>query len=491
MSKFTSKMNELLSRGEFFGMFNKFIAAGAVTVTIAPFVYLFIYGGLGVTPLIPFTTTALSVCIGLVCQAFVGAINKTKRGESNHAYESNTKYFKPREAMISIIVAVALSFIAFKMTNSYMLALYRAGRIPSYDPYSLYPLLAALSIFIPTMAGIMIWFYPYDKIISSRTIFPFLAVHLISVMISYYFANFATVCFMLFLFFALLILNQSYLLGLVDRTRIGVVTPQMRLYNIALVCVVVLLVALFFVVVMSVVVGVVVLFRMFLFFALAAILRDDSTTYQKPDEVADAASSQFFADFGGIAGGSDSMVMGMYFVLFCILVFCTAVFFIIVRKVNLIKIFGDLLGRVYNAILSFIENLFSYARSIKERVEYFDYFDDEKKVDQTAYQSSKKVEFKARRTYRDFTHRLNSLKTLTEKTEYAYSTLVYFWRTMEYRLRASDSPREIGAKVMSRTELKNINEITSLYERTRYGGEEVESDILLGEMCAMIKKYYD
>nr|MBQ4319228.1 DUF4129 domain-containing protein [Clostridia bacterium] len=398
------------------------------------------------------------------------------------------RYFKPKSAVLTITAVVLLSTIAFSATHAYLRYQVEIGRLLFYDPDSLTPFIAMFVVLAPMYAGIVTWFYPYDRIISSKTIFVFLAAHLISLILSFVFPVFTTVCFILFLLSALVIFNQSYLIQLVDKSKIGLLTPQMRFYNIALVCLALLAVSVTMLFVVVVVIGVVILFRILLYFTLASILRDESSSYQKAETVAESAGGEIFSGFLEIEGGSN---MQFIFALFCMLIFALIFFFSIIRKVNLIKIIGNFLNALYSNILAFLTNLFYFNRTVTSKVEYTDYTDDERQVTTQSYRARNEQNFKPRKTYRDFMHKLNACKSHSEKLTYAYNTLVTFWNGMDFRIRPSDTPREICNKVVSRSEIKNVDGITSLFERVRYAGQSEVDDGILEEMCAMIKKYYD
>ena len=478
----------LLSNNDFFEALYKFFAVNAVALTVAPYCYLFFFMGLGVNPVFSFLFTVLLMWFGYGLQAVYSSITKVKREEGGAAYERGVRYFKPKAAVLTITAVVLLSTIAYSATHAYLRHLVDIGRLLFYDPDSLAPIIAMAVVLAPMYAGIVTWFYPYDRIVSSKTIFVFLAAHLISLILSFVFPVFTTVCFILFLLSALVIFNQSYLIQLVDKSKIGLLTPQMRFYNIALVCIALIAVSVTMLFVVTVVIGIVILFRILLYFTLASVLRDDSTVYQKAETVAESAGGEIFSDFLGISGGAN---MQFIFAVFCMLVFAVILFFIFIRKVNIVKIIGRFLNVLYSNIIEFLTNLFYFNRTVTSKVEYTDYTDDERQVTTQTYRASSQQTFKPRRTYRDFMHRLNSLKTHPEKLTYAYNTLVTFWTGMEFMIRPSDTPREIRDKVKSRSEIKNVDEMTELFERVKYAGDSDVDNGLLEEMCAILRRYYD
>jgi len=477
----------LLHNNDFFEALYKFFAVNAVALTIAPYAYLLFFANIA-SPVTSFLFTVLLMWFGYGLQAVYGGIAKVKREEGGPAYEKGVRYFKPKHAVLTITAVVLLSTIAYSATHAYLRYLVEIGQLLFYDPDSLMPFIAMFVVLAPMYAGIVTWFYPYDRIVSSKTIFVFLAAHLISLILSFVFPVFTTLCFILFLLSALVIFNQSYLIQLVDKSKIGLLTPQMRFYNIALVCIALLAVSVTMLFVVVVVIGVVILFRILLYFTLASVLRDDSTVYQKAETVAESAGGEIFSDFLGIKGGSN---MQFIFALFCMLVFAVILFFIFIRKVNIIKIVGNFLNALYANLIEFFTNLFYFNRTVTSKVEYTDYTDDERQVTAQTYRQRSSQEFKPRKTYRDFMHKLNSYKTHPEKLNYAYNTLVTFWNGMEFMIRPSDTPRQIRDKVVSRSEIKNMDGITELFERVKYAGQSEVDDGILEEMCAMIRKYYD
>ena len=474
---------------EWFGALYQVLAGAAVALTLAPFLNRIFYKLMNFPGPLAFVFTLLPMFAGLAMQAFYGKVLHIRRERPSDPNERGIRFFSPKNALLPIVLSAILSFLAYPAVDRYLYRISIEKELFNYDPNSLIPLLGVLAVFLPLLAGIIVWFYPYDRIISYHTIFPFLAVFLIGFIVNFSSQGFITVCFIFFLLCAVLILNQSYIIGLVDRAKVGAATTSFRLYNMALVIVLLLAVAVILLFVISAVVGLTVLFRTLLYFALASIFRDESTSYYKAETVAEAANREIFSN---ILGMSSQRGNQLYFAIFCVTVAALIVFFLLIRRVNLIKILGSFFSALYNAVLNILANLFRFnTRSAREDWSGLDYRDDEKKLEPPVQTGAAAVHTGIRRTYRDFSHRLNSLKTDAQKLAYAYSTLVSFWYGYNLTVRPSDTPREIRDKVRLRMEWEPIEQVTREFEAVKYAEDPSLAVTVLNEMCSMIRKYYE
>ena len=484
------KQNALQKRSpEWFEAFYQVLAGAAVALTLAPFLNLMFYQLLKFPAPLAFVFTLLPMFAGLGMQTFYAKVLRIERERPSDPSEHGFRFFNPKNALLPIVLSAILSFLAYPAIDRYLYRISVEKELYNYDPNSLIPLLGVLAVFLPLLAGIIVWFYPYDRILSYRTIFPFLAVFLIGFIVNFSSQGFITVCFVFFLLCAVLVLNQSYIIGLVDRSRVGMATPSFRLYNMALVIVLLLAVAVILLFVISAIVGLTVLFRTLLYFALASIFRDESTSYYKAETVADAANQEIFSNILGMSSRRGNQ---LYFAFFCVAVAAVIAFFLLIRRVNLIRILGEFFNALYNAVLSFLANLFRFnTRAAREDWSEMDYRDDEKKLTMQAATGAAAAHTGIRRTYRDFAHRLNTLKTDSEKLKFAYATLVSFWYGRDFSVRPSDTPREIQSKVRLRLEWEPIEQVTREFEAVKYAEDPSQTVTVLNELCAMIRKYYE
>ena len=94
--------------------------------------------------------------------------------------------------------------------------------------------------------------------------------------------------------------------------------------------------------------------------------------------------------------------------------------------------------------------------------------------------------------YRLFLQRLGRLRTYDEQLCYAYAVLLRMYKKMNIPLKISDTPRENEAKVSHALAVSEIEKITADFEAVRYAGhtpDDAEASRILGDICAVIKRY--
>lgn len=477
------------SEEQFFGKLYKFFAASAIILVIIPFVNAIVMIPLNVPLWLSLLLLPLPALFGYGIQHLFGRVVKVKRQYISTGYDGGNRYFMPHSAALPMTLAGAASILVIPAGKAYMRLRAEAGIDYYYDSESLYPYLAAISFFALAAAGIVVWFYPYYRLVTMKTLFPCLGALLICFIISMSDSRCVTICAVFYLTFAMLTLNQTALLRSVDKTKVGVVTVGMRLYNIALTVLLMLALAGTLVLITSALVGIVVIARMLGYMLLSAMFKD-TETYEDADTVSQAVGEGVFnLKSFGIESQNGSR---MYFMIFCVALLLLAVFFIVARKRGTFKKIIDWFGALYRSIVEFFMLLFRRDRHESEDyARYSDYRDTEIK-----HTSAQIREYSAEKQksgavdYREFSRRLSALKSYPEKLNYAYNTLVVCWNGLNFALKASDTPRQICEKVEFRSELEGIGGITGAFELTKYAGKE-EDNGALESICSLVKKYLD
>lgn len=471
----------------FFGVFYKAAAVAATAVAVIPPVHGIVFYYLGIPAILSVVLVIAGVLLGYAAQSFTGRITHVKRETAGGSEDKGIVYFHMKDALIPLIAALILSFCSWPVTDGWLQA-----NMTDYDPHSLTPLLVTTALMLSFSTGIVLWFFPYDRVISFKSIFPFLAVWLIEFVILYRVQGLTTVGFIVFLLASLLILNQSHLLRMTESAGVGKAPPAARLYNMAMVAVIVLAIALALLLVASAVVGLVVLVRIFLYFILASLFRDESSAYVKAEEAAGAAGKEIFSDIAGLTSSSGVSLTIILFVIFIVFLAGIVAALLMLRRVNLVALIGRALSALYNAVLRFLEGLFAMR---SERREEFDdrpdYRDDEERLTPQTDASVFTGGIETRRTWREFRHRLSGLKDDRERLAYAYATLVSFWRTMGIGVRESDTPREVESAVVKKLEIHDIDAITAEYERIRYADDPDAASETLETVVSLVRRFYD
>ena len=474
----------------------KVIAVFALSCLITPFANLVFFQD-GVSPILVFILPLMLLTIGYFIQATFAKITKIKRQQQDLSYESNTKYFSITQSALPIAICIGLSIFLYKAVVEYMKYRVVAGIDLMFDLYSVYPFTMMCVGSIIMIMGVVAWFYPYNRMLSMRNLFVYFSLFLIGFgfTIFVYEDQFvSTICMIMFLLCALIILNQSSILRTIKSTKIGIATAHVRLYNAGTVILFILAVLASLIFVASILVGLTVVGMFLLYLALGVAFRDPND-YIAQERAVD----------GIIAPSSDVTVLGLSFgsgylhalwYLFVLIVVVTILLLIFRGKINkVLKTIRDFFGALINNIISLLTDVFFFFSKgdRDEIIEYVNYRDEELDVDKISAKLKMQEFSKKRYSYKDYTNKFNSMRTVSEKYKFAYQTLVDCWGNIDFSLRGSDTPRQIKDKVLARTTINEIPEITAIFEQYHYGNIETDSDIVskLIVMNKLIEKYYD
>lgn len=479
-------------------MFNKiykFITLVAMSCVITPFAYMMFFRMLNINAVIALFAPMLLLMTGYLIQSIFGKIAKVKRKTQDLGYESNTKFFSIKNAALPITICVIISIVLFNIIIGYLKYRAEAGIDLIYDKYSLYPYVMMLMASTIMITGIVMWFYPYNRIISFRSMFVYFCLFVIAFIISWSFQWIATLSLILFMLCALVILNQSYIIKAINLTKIGVVTTRVRLYNIGTVALFVVAVMCALIVVASILVGVSVVFKFLFYLILGTIFMDDGSVNENTigNEIGSAVFDMPLMNMSG----NDVAIHALWY-LFIFLIIGTILSLILLKKIRKIfKSIGDFFGYLINNIISLFTDMFSFfAKSDRdEGYEYINYKDEEIDIDKISAKIKMREFNNKRYTYKDYTNDFNAMKSLNEKYKFAYQTLVKCWNDMNFSLRESDTPRQIKEKLLARTTIEDLNDITQMFELYHYSDFNMEINtktlIQLEEMNKLIAKYYD
>ena len=473
----------------------KAVALFALSCLITPFVYMLFFQMLGLNIILTFITPICLLSLGYFIQAAFGKMTKVKRKKEDTAYEGFTKFFDIKNAALPIVICVVIAFVLFNVVIGYMKYRFEIGIDLTYDRDSLYPYLMLLMSAVIMIIGVVMWFYPYSRIISLRTMFVYFVLFCVVFIFTFSTQWISTICMILFVLCALIILNQTNIIRTISLTKIGVVTPKVRLYNIGTVFLFIGAVICTLIVVASILVGLTVVVQFLFYLMLGALFKGDVVEGSQMAESIGEAS--FNISLLSMSSENGAVYALWYlFILIVVLLIISLIFIKSIRKV--FKSIGDFFGALINNIISLFTDMFFFFSMKNPDVEvgYINYRDEEMDVDKVEAKIKMQEFTKKRYSYREYTNKFNSLKTVNEKYIFAYQSLIECWRSMDFSLRTADTPRQIRDKVLARTTIEDVPDITAIFEQYHYGGKtdiEYDAETLprIAIMNMLIEKYYD
>ncbi|MGI6744270.1 MAG: DUF4129 domain-containing protein [Eubacteriales bacterium] len=496
-----------------FSALYKALAVAAVLCSVLPLLETITTRSLGLPKITAVIFAVLFCTIGYSIMHFYARVTKLEQQETDFSYEGHVKFFDLKSAALPLAVSVLPILPVYSLCNSYMRIRYETGIDRYFDANSAWPIFLTLLAFAFCALGVFLWFFPYYRIISARTFFWLLAPLGIGFAASFEDTGFLTVCAAFYLFFAFIVINQSELIqsvvladsatrgklsdrntkGLAPDRLFGVVTPAMRLYNIALLLLTSAAIAAVLFLCVTVVVGFTSLMRLLLFVILSAVFKDADEGYYEAEEAAEKAER--FAFNPMIYNLNSETETKAYFWVFVLLCIGVMAFFIIAARRGLFKKIGQFFTALYRLILNFITMLFNLRHKPKEKApqpQNIGYQDIESEIDEDESRRRKLAATPEDISYRGFLRRINSVKDLGERFCRAYAELAAAWRRTGYGLHPGDSPRQLRRSVEEKTTVAGLGEITELYERTRYGEitpDENQAAAKTDEISGIMRKY--
>jgi hypothetical protein len=437
------------------------------------------------------------VFAGYGLQWVFGTVTHVKRVADSNAYENTEKFFRPHQAVITIIIAAFAGIMIRNAVNGYLLYRVETGLELAFDKYSIIPALIMVLSVVSIITGIVIWFYPFGRVISFKSLLPLVAVFFINYMLTLVYGGvnrtFVTFCLFVFIISSFFLLNQSNILRTFLTTKTVKITSSARNFNVALILVVILGFTAALFVATSFVVGISALVKMALFFILSSLFRGDETI---PKETAEIVGSFNDSVFGGLIDPLDANgnISKLFFLIFIIIIIGVMLFFIINRRHETWALIKKFLVAAYNNIIDFLMGIFDINRNVRQTYVISDYRDEEIKMDESSVKAYNPLKVQKKNSFRDFMARLNTIRNDSEKLRFAYVTLTEFWKNANYGISSSDTPREIMDKILYKSSDSEVEDITEVFEAVKYAELHVDSHRsgkALDSMCKLLQRFFD
>lgn len=465
-----------------------FVFDNVLTVRFVP-VYLI--------PLLTLTAVFLGFFLQTVYSGLLGKHASTDGLERNGA----TLYrFRFADAVLPVAAAFLIAFAAGILFDRYLLHIYKTGAMPVYYESSLYPILAAILCFTAVLCGIVLWFYPMERLMSiyfligsfavlfvAYTLTAITGVPVIRTLAPGYYAP----CMIGYFITATVLYNQRYLSQSCRGSVVAVIRPEDRMFNIGLVFCLFGLLIISLGIWYTMIRGIYILLRSLIMIVLFRTFygsSDENDVYRRNYGYVTGEEAQKMV-FRGNTG--DNNILYVFF----FLVICIIIVTILVRSGKL--------KEIWHAIAAWVMEFFDAVRigahlfrisfdPDAEDEEDVNFKDEKKKLQNAAIRNYSDMAEKTD-SYKQFLSRLSRLPDAGEQVAYAYTVLVRMYREGSIPLKSADTPREIAWKVKNgTTDGMAIEEITAAFESIRYANKDVDTakaQAVLTEMCSIIKRY--
>ena len=461
----------------------KFLSVLGFVLVLVPLIYAFAAAGEPKKGRLVFSVAApfIFVALGYLLQAVVSKVSGYKQKEPT--FDDGVKYIELSACILSLVICIASALPLTALYKAYVMS------VEKYiDPYALYLYLPPVICVAMMAAGVILWFYPYHKLMYAQTAYGYGAAFLIIMLISAIFGVSLvpiTACLALFLGIFFTVINLRSIEESLSTSKFRVPSNNFRSYNLKLTLkhyLVTVVIALLAFCLLMLLIGAI----------NPDINLDPKDTEDKSVVYADNGASTpsskglitaFFtsADSNGISG---IMKFSMLMVVGAFLIF---VLWWIYRKHLFKKFFGTIL-LLFRGIGDFIDGLLLlFEGKVNEDIPQ-SYVDTEKDID--CFVEYREYRIKEELTRQSFELNLEAKGSLEEKYAYAYSVYTRLIRGHKYGVKASDTPRMITAK-LSAQHMTELVDATPVYEDIRYRTVKPKPNICereLNELVALIKE---
>ncbi len=440
---------------------------------------------------------ALLLSVGYFIMALWAKIIRLDRKSDSRGYESDGEYFSLGRALVPLIIIIVLGFFIMKLTSwaEYEYAMNTPGAY--YEPDSLLPFFLMLFCTVIMAGGAVLWFVPYERLVSQRTSVACVCIMFIAFAFYGYLGGagaMSGICLIGYTLSAALALNQNSLTKTYHGTVTAFLTPRARRYNMLLAlsftaCVLVLMLGGY-----MIAVGLATAGKAILYIIVHSKSASSDISYS-PDNNEESVSLFNMFVFG--AKEANDTVNYWIFVFFAITVTVTLIIFLLRRQTEirrLLESLKNLLLRLVDLIFSPVSGSMTYFIA-NMREDAVNYVDTEEKLSQNASVGGSGKPIKQHASYRDFLAGLRAAGDENARLRYAYSVFVRQLYAVPQFAKKSDTPRQLRGK-LSRRRLcsdEEIAEITAAYEKAQYssGADAHEASAATEKLCRMIRRNMD
>lgn len=469
----------------------------ALSSIIAPYTYAFARPAIREAWIPATILPVVCLFIGYGLQAFFGRLTHCRKTEDNQAFESTDEFFQLPHAILPILIAATITCISYPVV--YRIMMYRAqvGIDLYLDKFTLIPLIYMVTIGFSLMLGIVVWFFPFTRVISTKNFLPLCSLFFInmvfgSALLGMPSTYYLTASFVVYVLCGFTLLNQGNMLKIFSSARNIKVTASSRKFNFAVNGVAMTTMGIILVLVLSVCVGFSVIGRSILFFILRKMFNPESEDMEA-HEIGESFSEFVF---GGLVDEMDSsgFLGRLLFFVFFLIVIAVLLYALLLRRQKIwMEVKKFVIGFI-RALMDLFMDIFQFFgdESSNRVFRIPDYLDEEIKMDKDVVRAFDPKLGRAVKYYRDYLDALELRTDYIEKMIFAYRTLVRCWIEHNTGVSMSDTPRQMRDKMMHSSEGKDVEELTEIFEVTRYSGRfagEPKLKMAVETMSRHIKRY--
>ncbi len=413
---------------------------------------------------------------GYGIQHLTGLIFRIVRPKAENNYEDIKRRYKPVQAIPCHIFAV----VWFGIAQDLGFEILREHAI-IFSHNSIYPLIFAIGGFILMEYGAYLWFFPYNVLVSMRSIAIVSVMMLIQTVVLVYIRGlplgFYNTSLVVTEFLAILIymvlLNQVFLTRQYDN-RVSYVNDAAKLYSAGVVVGAAAVIILMAQIVRVIVIGILKILEL----ALAkSILSFNRPHESEIEEISGGGTAGMVPGNGVLFGGGNGLIpallLGLLFVTLFIIMISPSI--------------RDRILLFWEQLFHDLAELFGWNKKYRHKEDAA----EERFVDTVENLTRRTEKRGALPSLAVFERQLSRIPTPEEKYAYAYSVYAKYMELSHGRVLVSDTPRERSDKVHGDDRYPDAGQYSGLFEQLRYADDsQGQTDLQQHsqELCAFLKQ---
>lgn len=412
--------------------------------------------------------------IALILQKIILTALGVKR-QFDYSWEGSSINFRPKYALPVVGIFIISVPLTYRVFFEYFRQMMLAGKLSSFDQYSIQPFICIIACAIMAAVGILVPFYHYSSLMSLKRVLTCTAVGFLLLCLSG-FPTRVGVCYGGYMLCAALILNQSCIMHSASASTVTKLNDRQRFYDMRMTLLWLFGGAVFGLFAFMFVGGLWYMIKFLIFMILWTIIHADAGEHEKINDRVDIDDSVF----------NSSYAVAM--VLEAIIILIGVLLLVVFMRSGAVQ-------AILSAIKSFFESFIALfmGREPYQSEREINYLDETETI---AYEigrtrSAFALSGKRRLTYREFCGELNSLKTDEERLTFSYVIMIGLLHDLNPSLSDTDTPRELAGKIKTSMTFDGIDGITETIELVSYADKFPSPEAsrrALGAVCGVVEK---
>lgn len=414
--------------------------------------------------------------IALILQKIILTALGVKR-QFDYSWEGSSINFRPKYALPVVGIFIISAPLTYRVFFEYFRQMMLAGKLSSFDQYSIQPFICIIACAIMAAVGILVPFYHYSSLMSLKRVLTCTAVGFLLLCLSG-FPTRVGVCYGGYMLCAALILNQSCIMHSASASTVTKLNDRQRFYDMRMTLLWLFGGAVFGLFAFMFVGGVWYIIKFLIFMILWTIIHADAGEHEKINDRVDIDDSVF----------NSSYAVAM--VLEAIIILIGVLLLVIFMRSGAVQ-------AILSAIKSFFESFIALfmGREPYQSEREINYLDETETIasDYSITRARQTFVHNGRRrlTYREFCGELNSLKTDEERLTFSYVIMIGLLHDLNPSLSDTDTPRELAGMIKTSMTFDGIDGITETIELVSYADKFPSPEAsrrALTAVCGVIEK---